>query len=194
MLNWLVRYAVPRELLLDDDGRAVGSLLDVGCGPHGFACVAPGVPFVGLDVEFGESVAESMLAVRARPGRLPFADRAFDTVLCLDVLEHVPRPQRASFILELGRVASRRVIVACPSSEAQHLDDYAREMYAGGELPSWLAEHYEHVLPTPEEIARFVRAVDGFVANELPQPNGLLTAALTLADLMPHLGAETKAQ
>ena len=51
MLNWLARYA-PAGAMLLEDGRATGSILDVGCGPHGLACAHPDVPFVGLDVEF----------------------------------------------------------------------------------------------------------------------------------------------
>src|SRR5204863_8412519 len=84
VLNWLWRYAPAARLLLDGDGRLTGSLLDVGCGPHGCACVAPGVPFVGLDVTFPGPVDPSMVALRVSPGRLPFADATFGTVLCLD--------------------------------------------------------------------------------------------------------------
>ena len=59
MLNWLARYAPAGAAILDAEGQPEGSLLDVGCGPHGFACAHPGVPFVGLDVEFPVRVASS---------------------------------------------------------------------------------------------------------------------------------------
>src|SRR5579875_2629151 len=114
MLNWLTRYApVAAELRLDGSGRLLESVLDVGCGPHGLSIVAPEATFAGIDVMFGEPVAAHMVALCARPGPLPFADRAFDTVVCLDVVEHVAPGERAGFVAELARVAAHRVLVAC---------------------------------------------------------------------------------
>jgi phosphoethanolamine N-methyltransferase len=118
VLNWLARYAPAGTAILDDHGRATGSVLDVGCGPHGFACAHPDVPFVGLDVEYPQPVAASMSAIQAPPGPLPFGDGAFHTVLSLDTLEHVPRPARASFVSEIARVAAHRVLLACSSAGA----------------------------------------------------------------------------
>src|SRR6476659_4844077 len=103
MLNWLTRYTPAALAVLDD----VGSILDVGCGPHGLACIAPEVPFVGADVAFERAPAPPIVAVTLRPGPLlPFPDDPFDTVLCLDVLEHIARPERAPFLHELARVAA----------------------------------------------------------------------------------------
>ena len=45
--------------------------------------------------------------------RLPFDADAFDTVLCLDVLEHIENPQQT--FDELCRVASGHVVVALPN-------------------------------------------------------------------------------
>jgi len=183
MLNWLARYAPLRDLLIDDDGRARTSVLDVGCGPHGLACAFPEVPFVGTDVLFPSPVAPSMVGVRSRPGPLPFADASFGTVLCLDVLEHIPGPDRAGFVAELTRVAAKRVILACPSDEAQVVDDFVRSL-TGDPMPDWLAEHYECGLPTPDEIGRCA-SVPGFTARPLPTTNGQLAMLIALGDMLP---------
>jgi 2-polyprenyl-3-methyl-5-hydroxy-6-metoxy-1,4-benzoquinol methylase len=136
MLNWLTRYAsVTSELSFDTDGRLTESVLDVGCGPHGLACAAPDAHFVGIDVAFPEHVAANMTAFRSAPGPLPFCDASFDTVICLDVIEHIPAADRPGFVAELARVASRRVIVACPSEESSWSQDVLRLEYAARELP-----------------------------------------------------------
>src|SRR5689334_6658552 len=103
MLNWLTRYAfVSAELELAPDGTLRESVLDVGCGPHGLSTAAPETKFAGVDVTFPTEVAPGMVAFRNEPGPLPFADGAFDTVVCLDVLEHVPPAERAGFVHELA--------------------------------------------------------------------------------------------
>jgi SAM-dependent methyltransferase len=183
MLNWLARYAPLRDLLLADDGRPRTSVLDVGCGPHGLACAFPEIPFVGTDVLFPGAVAPTMVGVRSRPGPLPFADGAFGTVLCLVVLEHVPSAERAGFVAELTRVAAERVILACPSDEAQGMDDFIRAL-VGEPMPVWLAEHYECGLPSPKQIAR-CSEVPGFTARPIATSNGLLAALIALGDMLP---------
>ena len=182
MLNWLTRYAPAAAAALDD----AGSILDVGCGPHGLACIAPGVPFVGADVTFHGTPAEGMVAVVLEPGpELPFPDDAFDTVLCLDVLEHVPPDQRAPFLHELARVAARRVVLACPTEDAQPLDDLLRARL-GRPLPDWLVEHGDCGLPRHDELGALLeRCFGGFAATPLAMPNELLCSMIVLADLDP---------
>ena len=115
MLNWLTRYVPAAAAVLDD----AGSILDVGCGPHGLACLAPDVPFTGADVTFNGVTAPSMVPVVLELGPLlPFPDASFDTVLCLDVLEHVPPGERKPFVAELARVSARRVVLADSRSPA----------------------------------------------------------------------------
>lgn len=184
MLNWLTRYTPAALAALHD----AGSILDVGCGPHGLACIAPDVPFVGADVAFDGEPAPSMVPVVLAPGpELPFPDDAFDTVLCLDVLEHVPPAERAPFLRELARVAARRVVLACPTAAAQPLDDLLRARL-GTPQPAWLVEHGACGLPTGDELARLLAEcfeVDGFAATPLAMPNDLLCSMIVLADCDP---------
>ena len=133
---------------------------------------------------------------RSAPGPVPFADAAFDTVLCLDALEHVPRPDRAGFVQELAQVAASRLLLACPSVAAQPLDDLLRQSFAsrGIPTPSWLAEHGAHGLPTSDEVAAFVAAVPGFRATRVAMTNGVLSTALVLADMTPETAADAADQ
>jgi SAM-dependent methyltransferase len=190
MLNWLVRYA-PTFAVLEARGD-LGAILDVGCGPHGLACVRPELPFVGLDVDFGGPTVPTMTALRADPGPLPFEDAAFDTVLCLDVLEHVPPGDRTAFVAELARVTAGQLVVACPNTVGQPLDDALLGRFGGpdGTPPAWLAEHFEHGLPTPDEVEAAVRAVDGFQASAVPMPNAHLSTLVVLGDLDDAAGTQ----
>lgn len=197
MLNWLTRYAsVMAELDLDPDGQLLESVLDVGCGPHGLACAAPNARFVGTDVLFAGRVAGGMTAIRNDPGPLPFADASFDTVVCLDTLEHIPSQDRAGFVRELARVAARRVIVACPSEGSAQLQDILRLEYEvrGLPLPGWLNEHDEHGLPSADQIREVCSSVPGFSATELQMANGLLAMLIVLADMLPDFAARAAAE
>jgi SAM-dependent methyltransferase len=99
------------------------SLLDVGTGlgdipAHVRARAAQQgvtVGTVGLDTSEVLALAAhdaSLPVLRADARRLPIADRAFDVVLCSQVLHHFRRDDGIALLRELDRVARRRVIVS----------------------------------------------------------------------------------
>ncbi|RKQ92893.1 hypothetical protein C8N24_2749 [Solirubrobacter pauli] len=188
MLNWLTRYAV----LVDDLGPGRPSVLDVGCGPVGLYSVLPDLPFAGQDIAFPGRVADTMFAVRTAPGPFPWKDGAFDTIACLDTLEHMPADVRGPFVAELARVAARRVFVSCPLAEAGDLDTMFRQMYeaAGLDAPDWLDEHAEHGLPTGAEVAEACAHATGFRVEPWAQVNGVLSTLAVVADVHPELAAK----
>jgi ubiquinone/menaquinone biosynthesis C-methylase UbiE len=107
-------------------GLLPASLLDVGSGRGAFLWplldAFPALPVTTLD-RLAHRVAD-MEAVRAGGAArlcpvlgdataLPFADRAFDGVTALEVLEHIPDTARA--LEEICRVAARFVIISFPA-------------------------------------------------------------------------------
>ncbi len=88
MLNWLLRY-VP---VVADVDPAVG-VLEVGCGRLGLGSVYNGARFAGQDLDFDGPVSAAVFAVRTAPERFPWADGAFDTVVCVDLLERLAPPR-----------------------------------------------------------------------------------------------------
>ena len=86
-----------------------GSILDVGCDQRQLAAhLPPTASYTGVDVA---DAADVVLNLDRED--LPFADRAFDTVLCADVLEHLERLH--AVFDDLCRVSADRVIVSLPN-------------------------------------------------------------------------------
>lgn len=98
-----------------------------------------GVPVVTCDIaeELGPDVVADVRA-------LPFADRAFDVVLCAEVLEHLPFDAFPGCLGELGRVTRRSVVLTLPQRGrswelAIRLPALPR-LHLSGKLPS-LSQH-----------------------------------------------------
>jgi SAM-dependent methyltransferase len=98
-----------------------GSVCDVGCGTGHLlgvlAAHSTTVPrkFTGVDFQLESGVSARYPAIEFREAdveHLPFPDRAFDTVICTHVLEHVLRIDRT--ILELRRITAHRLLIIVP--------------------------------------------------------------------------------
>jgi len=103
---------VPTTYLLDRifEREKVARVLDLGCGTGEslvyFKKMAPGIEWVGLDIESSPEVSQ-----RSRKGpefltydgeKIPFADASFDLVFCNQTYEHVRKP--FTLIREVDRV------------------------------------------------------------------------------------------
>jgi SAM-dependent methyltransferase len=123
-------------------------LLDVGCGDARFlADAAVHGNAVGIDVSrralgHAERLVHDARFVRSAGEALPFADRSFQVVTLLDVIEHIPDEDESSVIGEARRVLKRggRLIVST------NTDRSARE-----------PKHFRHY-----PLARFLELFEGF--------------------------------
>jgi SAM-dependent methyltransferase len=85
-------------------------LLDLGCGQQPYAPLYAGTARSVVLLDFERRGSDHRGAfVRGSADRLPFAAAAFDTVLCTEVLEHVPDPAAAA--RELARVVAPNGVV-----------------------------------------------------------------------------------
>jgi len=106
--------------------RAGLKILDYGCATGSY-CIALrqlGFECVGVDVNQAYVTRAIARGVEARVvgETLPFSDASFDTVLLIDVLEHVPEPSR--LITEALRVARKNLLITVPN--AGRFDDLKR--------------------------------------------------------------------
>lgn len=112
---------------------------------------------------------------------LPFADQAFDAVVSLDVIEHIPAHLRARAISEMARVAGTAVIVGFPPDRpwVQQAEVVAnqrwRELF--GEDYVWLQEHKEFGLVNTTEVVQAFEA-GGLQVQHFGQGNATLWSSL----------------
>jgi 2-polyprenyl-3-methyl-5-hydroxy-6-metoxy-1,4-benzoquinol methylase len=114
------------------------SVLDVGCGEgvlvHRWAQRTGDARVVGVDLE--EDSIQAGWAARQAPNlsyrvieseALPFADGEFELATAIEVLEHVPDPERT--LAEMARCASGHLLVSVPREPLWRMLNMARGAY-----------------------------------------------------------------
>jgi len=116
MTSYLHSYTYPICTLLD---RRVTSVLDVGCGggnPMKIIKKHRRLYSVGIDVFApyiqGQRIHDHYVVGDAR--FLPFKKRSFDAVICLQLIEHIPKKDGARLLKEIEAIARRQVVVTTP--------------------------------------------------------------------------------
>lgn len=99
------------------------NILDLGCatGDYCLALNKAGFSCVGADTNelYVKRALERGIDAVKVTDQLPFADKAFDTVIMFEVLEHAADPEK--IILEAKRVAARRILITVPDCSAFEL-------------------------------------------------------------------------
>jgi 2-polyprenyl-3-methyl-5-hydroxy-6-metoxy-1,4-benzoquinol methylase len=108
---------VSRERLRFVREYAKDRVLDVGCATGEYVRLLnrEGYDCQGADALRYTEWGEDSCFRQATLPTLPYDDRAFDTVLCFETLEHVPQPKEA--LEEIRRVCSDNLILTVPNCE-----------------------------------------------------------------------------
>ncbi|MCR9165786.1 MAG: class I SAM-dependent methyltransferase [Nannocystaceae bacterium] len=114
---------------------AADTVLEVGCGEGELAqtLLASGPApsrFEITDLDIGRVPSELPAPLQARQAsvyELPYADDAFDLVVCCEVLEHLEDPEQG--LREVARVAKHRVLLSTPWEPMWRAMNMARGKY-----------------------------------------------------------------
>ena len=166
------------------DRAAPGSILDVGCGEGvltaRWAAQLADRRVVGIDLEDPKLAAEwatrrrANLEFRTLAGEiLPFGDGEFDLAAAIEVLEHVPDPERT--VTEMARVARCHLLVSVPREPLWRALNLARGAYVRevGNTPG----HVNHF--SQRSIERLLARHGRVLAVRSPLPWTILLVAVS---------------
>jgi hypothetical protein len=149
-----------RHAIVSDLAGTPATVLDVGGVAGEMEAFLPAATVTSLNI--GDESAD----VHFDGSRIPYGDDSFEVAMSLDVLEHIPAPQRLGHVEELTRVAARRAILCCPLGTPEHVAAerevaaWHREVTGGRHR--FLEEHLERGLPTESELREIAVAAGGF--------------------------------
>lgn len=135
-------------------------LLDVGCGKFGLAPFLPNVSIQGVDAEPAMETPPNMSFQSGDITALPFSDRSFPIVACIDVLEHLSLASREQAISELLRVADMALLLAFPhGSAATECDRRFQDRCTsrGRSVPDWVVEHLKQPYPEVSTVTEQIK-------------------------------------
>lgn len=158
------------------------SIVEVGAGEGRITQhlreVFPSASVSGLDLPDEELAAEwETLDVPMFFGdvtRLPFADKSIDVVVGLEMLEHVPNPERA--LDEIARVVRHTAVLSVPREPIWRIGNMVRGRYlrdlgnTPGHLNHWSARSFGSFLETRFEVVDTARPLPWTMYRVAPRP------------------------
>jgi SAM-dependent methyltransferase len=180
---------VDRSLIEEIKRRCGPTLLDLGCGVGGYTRTLQdeGYDVRALDVNapYVEKARQLGIRVDHFDGMtIPLADDSVDTVFMIEVLEHIPEPDRV--LAEVFRVARKNVIITVPNntqrlnhfvSWSHMLDVDHKNFFTAATLHDLLSKRFprvgvDEIVPVDRLLARDVLSKWPYRAYRLMQSLG----------------------
>lgn len=162
------------------DGLDPRTIVEVGAGEgritEHLGATFPDATIVGLDLP-DPALAADWSGVDAPMffgdvTRLPFVDASIDLVVGLEVLEHVPVPERA--LAEISRVCRGHVVVSVPREPIWRVGNMVRGRYlrelgnTPGHVNHWSARGFERFVARTLEVERTWRPLPWTMVRAVP--------------------------
>lgn len=162
--NFYSRYLQARRVLNKNKLPGFNSyeLLEVGSGDVGIAFFFSKYKNIALDISFKDGPIPLQKKVIATSTALPFKSGAFNFVVSVDTLEHLPREYRLLAIKEMARVARKFLVITAPCSKlSEEYEERLLKLFTlrGRLPPAWLIEHRHNGLPQDNEIEELVKSI-----------------------------------
>lgn len=153
-----LRY-YPVVTFLEDDLKTNKDILEVGSGVNGISDFYDGF-IVGVDSDFSKTDTiqnKNIKHIKGSITKLPFEEKKFDFVICMDTFEHIKKPQRRGALLEMIRVTkdNGKIILGFPTSDlSQQMEIKINNLHKAkkGFDHIWLKEHRQNGLPEKTEM------------------------------------------
>lgn len=141
------------------------NILDVGgCSPYLDECLHDsGLNYKLTIVDIlpkPDNIHVDYLQEDITQSKLP--DNSFDVVVSTDVLEHIPKELKDTFVKATVRLSKQLVIVAAPFDTpgvdaAEHLvNDFNKKLFGVGQ--DWLEEHFKYTKPSVDQTIQVLDA------------------------------------
>ncbi len=172
-LEWLVNpfYISRRSLYLYIKKLAPmcrGVFLDFGCGNMPYKRLFSYERYIGI--EYGDPNLSTDEMIYVQDSSIPFPDGYFDTIICTQVLEHVPDPE--AILAEFQRVLKTggRLLLSVPMTWAEHLHPHDFRRFTPEGLYQLLSRHGFDVkvfIRTTDSILTIVQLIRNFIRQKL---------------------------
>lgn len=162
MLDIILRY---KPIVEDVKRNKYKDILEVGSDDYGIS------PFLNLkhkitlfDVGFRRKLMKNVSYKTGDVLQLPFENKAFECVISLDMLEHIPSKLRAKAISELMRVTKKRLYLGFPCDIPARRRDRAFfnlvSRFKNSPHFKYIKEHIENGLPSSKKVFKTLKTYD----------------------------------
>ncbi len=163
-------------------GDSRGSILDVGVGPGALLNMlqmsGDFIRVTGIDirhytklVKLTDELDIQIMSV----DDMAFADDEFDTVICMEVLEHITQDQFERALVQLRRVAGKRLFMTVPLREPLPLPSYHKLRFDFDDIERYFPNGRYYLLERRRGIPWMV------ITEDVSNDNSTLDGAITLA-------------
>lgn len=144
--HWLIAGEIKKNGIKQLSGV---SLLDVGGSLGEIKKFLPNIKVVTTDVAAGADVLYD-------GHKLPFPKEAYNYVVSIDTLEHIPIDRRMNLISQMVNISKRKTILIAPFASMEH-EKYEKKLVEKFNLsklaiPPYLLEHREYGLITSAQM------------------------------------------